>query len=57
MVLLLDEPSASLDGANTLKLEALLLQWLGNGDRALILTSHDPDQVQRCCDRQLELGP
>lgn len=57
VVLLLDEPSASLDGATTLKLEALLLQWLGNGDRALILTSHDPDQVQRCCDRQLELGP
>lgn len=56
VVLLLDEPSASLDGATTLKLEALLLQWLGNGERALILTSHDPAQVQRCCDRQLELG-
>jgi ABC-type glutathione transport system ATPase component len=56
VVLLLDEPSASLDVATTLKLEALLLQWLRGGERALILTSHDPAQVERCCDRPLELG-
>ena len=56
VVLLLDEPSASLDRATSLQLEALLMQWLGGGERALILTSHDPDQVERCCDRQLELG-
>lgn len=57
VVLLLDEPSASLDGATTLKLEGLLQHWLRDGARALLLTSHDPAQVQRCCDRQLELGP
>ena len=56
VVLLLDEPSASLDGATTLKLEALLMQWLRGGERALILTSHDHDQVERCCNRRLELG-
>jgi putative ABC transport system ATP-binding protein len=56
VVLLLDEPTASLDGATSLTLEALLLQWLRGGERALILTSHDPAQVERCCDRQLALG-
>ncbi len=56
VVVLLDEPSACLDGATTLQLEALLLQWLRGGERALILTSHDPQQVERCCDRQLVLG-
>jgi putative ABC transport system ATP-binding protein len=55
-VLLLDEPSASVDGATTRQLEVLLQQWLGAGERALILTSHDPAQVQRCCNRRLELG-
>ena len=56
-VLLLDEPSAALDGATTRQLELVLQEWLAGGERALILTSHDPDQVKRSCDRQLELGP
>jgi putative ABC transport system ATP-binding protein len=54
-ILLLDECSASLDHATTLALEALLEQWLQAGSRACVLTSHDSGQIQRFCNRVLEL--
>ena len=54
-ILLLDECSASLDHATTLALEALLEQWLQAASRACVLTSHDSGQIQRFCNRVLEL--
>lgn len=54
-VLLLDEPTASLDTATTRQVEALIGQWLQQPDRACILTSHDPDQIDRITTRQLHL--
>ncbi|MFH7244344.1 MAG: ATP-binding cassette domain-containing protein [Spirulina sp.] len=54
-VLLLDEPTASLDAATTCQVEALIAQWLRQPNRACILTSHDPDQMDRTATRQLRL--
>jgi putative ABC transport system ATP-binding protein len=54
-VLLLDEPTASLDAATARQAEALIHQWLQQGDRACLLTSHDPDQIGRTTTRQLRL--
>jgi len=55
-VLLLDEPTASLDGATTGAVEALLIAWLGAGPRAAVFTSHDSEQIQRFASRTLELA-
>lgn len=56
-VLLLDEPTASLDGATTAAVEALLIAWLNAGPRAAVLVSHDGEQIQRFASRTLELQP
>ncbi|WP_255011923.1 ATP-binding cassette domain-containing protein [Cyanobium sp. Cruz-8D1] len=56
-VLLLDEPTASLDGATTAAVEALLIVWLAAGARAAVLISHDGEQIQRFASRTLELQP
>jgi putative ABC transport system ATP-binding protein len=56
-ILLLDEPTASLDEATTLKVEALLARWLGTGERACVLTSHDERQIRRFSQRCLSLTP
>ncbi|QEY31271.1 ATP-binding cassette domain-containing protein [Synechococcus sp. RSCCF101] len=50
-VLLLDEPSASLDQATCHRLEQLLLAWQTGGERALLIVSHDPRQIRRLCGR------
>ncbi|MFQ4140149.1 ATP-binding cassette domain-containing protein [Nodosilinea sp. PGN35] len=55
-VLLLDEPTASLDAATTAQVEALLRDWLQEPGRACILTSHDTEQIHRVTNRQLNLG-
>ncbi|MGG6240060.1 ABC transporter ATP-binding protein [Nodosilinea sp. AN01ver1] len=55
-VLLLDEPTASLDAATTARVEALLLDWLRHPHRACVLTSHDTEQIHRFTHRQLNLG-
>lgn len=48
VVLLLDEPNASLDAATGQRLESLLQDWLGAATgRAAILVSHDETQLQR----------
>lgn len=54
-VLLLDEPTASLDGATTAAVEALLSDWLATGARACVLISHDGEQIERFATRTLEL--
>jgi putative ABC transport system ATP-binding protein len=54
-VLLLDEPTASLDGVTTAAVEALLIAWLAAGPRASVLVSHDSEQIQRFATRTLEL--
>ncbi len=54
-VLLLDEPTASLDGATTAAVEALLIDWLAAGPHAAVLISHDGDQIERFATRTLEL--
>ena len=56
-ILLLDEPTASLDRASTGRVEALLHHWLGQGRRACLLTSHDSAQIERFTGRQLALTP
>jgi putative ABC transport system ATP-binding protein len=54
-VLLLDEPTASLDTATALQAEALLHQWLQEPDRACIVTSHDHQQIDRVTTHRLAL--
>ena len=57
-VLLLDEPTASLDAAATAAVEALVAAWLEQaGGRAYLWTSHDPAQVARVSARRLQVGP
>jgi len=46
-VLLLDEPTAHLDHGTTQRVEELVLRWIDEGERALIWTSHDRQQVDR----------
>ncbi|MEB3353450.1 MAG: ATP-binding cassette domain-containing protein [Cyanobacteriota bacterium] len=55
VVLLLDEPCASLDASTTLAVEALLRDWLVADARACVLTSHDPEQIGRFTTARLEL--
>jgi putative ABC transport system ATP-binding protein len=54
-VLLLDEPTASLDPASALEIEALVTAWFDDdrGERASIWVSHDPAQAQRVGERHL----
>lgn len=56
-VLLLDEPTASLDAETTRCLESLVHTWqVEHTERAYIWTSHDPTQIQRVTDRQITLN-
>lgn len=58
LILLLDEPTASLDPKTTKNVEAVLNQWLqDNPERACIWTSHDPKQIKRVTQYQQELLP
>ncbi|MDZ7960278.1 MAG: ATP-binding cassette domain-containing protein [Aulosira sp. DedQUE10] len=55
-VLLLDEPTASLDGSTAHCLEALVAAWQAeDSQRAYIWTSHDPVQLERITNRQITL--
>jgi ABC-type phosphate transport system ATPase subunit len=49
-VLLLDEPTASLDGEATERIESLLKQQLDRSTAVLIVT-HDPEQASRIASR------
>ncbi len=53
-VLLLDEPTASLDAAMTAAVEDLIKQQLAR-DVCVLLVTHDPDQAERIADRSLRM--
>ncbi|WRH67425.1 MAG: ATP-binding cassette domain-containing protein [Planktothrix sp. GU0601_MAG3] len=56
LVLLLDEPTASLDPKTTQQVESLIQRWLTeNPERACIWTSHDSKQLRRVTQVQQEL--
>lgn len=46
-ILLLDEPTAHLDPDTTLRVENVVHDWVGESERAVLWTSHDPAQVER----------
>ncbi|WP_299331257.1 ABC transporter ATP-binding protein [Haloplanus sp.] len=50
-VLLLDEPTASLDEASETAIERLLTDLLATGRRTVILVTHDERQAERLADR------
>lgn len=55
-VLLLDEPTASLDPETTTRVEGLLDRWLeAQINRACLWTSHDPAQIDRVTNMRLDL--
>ncbi|UZE97388.1 ABC transporter ATP-binding protein [Alkalimarinus alittae] len=49
-VLLLDEPTGSLDNENTASVESLVRDYLTNNNAAAIWVSHDPEQLKRVAD-------
>jgi putative ABC transport system ATP-binding protein len=55
-VLLLDEPSASLDDDSARALEQLLKDWLGQAERACLWTSHNPAQLERMTTKALDVA-
>ena len=56
-VLLLDEPTASLDKTTTEQLEMLVAQWQQtDSPKACIWISHDPAQIERVTTRTLTLS-
>jgi putative ABC transport system ATP-binding protein len=56
-LLLLDEPTTSLDAARAERIEALIGDWLERDHgRAYVWTSHDRDQLARVSDKILTLG-
>ena len=50
-VLLLDEPTASLDSGSEAAVERLLTDLLASGERTAILVTHDERQAERLADR------
>lgn len=54
-VLLLDEPTANLDPASTLRVEAVLDEYRKTNRAAVIWVSHDPAQIARVANRHLRI--
>lgn len=54
-VLLLDEPTASLDPKNTRRAEQLIAKYRRKHSAPVLWVSHDPRQIKRVCDRHLRL--
>lgn len=57
-VLLLDEPTASLDPESSREIESLVAAWFSGAardDRAYIWISHDQEQAQRMSERRLTM--
>lgn len=55
-VLLLDEPTASLDSESEAAIERLLTDLLASGERTAILVTHDERQAKRLADRVARLS-
>lgn len=55
-VLLLDEPTASLDPDSVDAVENIILEYSKQQHAPVIWVSHDPKQVARVADRQLEIN-
>lgn len=56
-ILLLDEPTASLDLETTIKVEQLLTDWVASEvERGLLWTSHDSKQIERVTHQQVYLS-
>ena len=53
-IVVMDEPTAALDGDNCALVESLLRDRLNAGD-AILLVSHDPAQIARLARRRLHL--
>jgi putative ABC transport system ATP-binding protein len=54
-VLLLDEPTANLDPANTERVEGLVADYLAEAGAACLWVTHAEDQIERIADRALHL--
>lgn len=54
-LVLLDEPATGLDVPNRRQLLAEVLDIVGEGDRTVVISSHQVDDVERICDRVLLL--
>jgi putative ABC transport system ATP-binding protein len=56
-VMLFDEPTSALDPQSALAVEHLVRHWFeaGNGSRAYIWVSHDPEQARRMSTRHLTM--
>lgn len=54
-VLLLDEPTASLDRENVARIESLVKQYRQQHNVAVLWVSHDQDQIKRVATRQLTI--
>lgn len=54
-LLLLDEPESALDFRYRYQMLALLRGWAAQGQRAALVTLHDPALALNCCDRLLLL--
>jgi len=54
-VLLLDEPTGSLDQENTLRVESLLADYRLQRQAALLWVSHDVGQIERVAQRRFTL--
>jgi len=50
-LLLADEPTDGADVETVEEILSLLLRWISNGDRSVILCTHRLDEVERICDR------
>jgi putative ABC transport system ATP-binding protein len=56
-VLLLDEPTASIDDETTRALEAIVARWLdADPERSVVWTSHQEAQLARVADRRVALA-
>lgn len=54
-ILLLDEPTIDLDPVSAEEVLSLVAQWVASGDRAVVITTHRLEEVERICDKVLFL--
>ena len=53
-VFLLDEPTAALDHINIQRVEAVMVEMCRKRDRVVLWVSHDPEQIARIADWELQ---